>query len=281
LHEPKHTKHHSTSFNSISANPTESFLYSLDSSSSSVPSCSSSPRPPFPVHSRPTAVRHQSLDYSIISSTTNYHLTKYLYPSFNGKSKGKVWSSGSGTRHELVIQLKESALIGWIKVGNKSTSSMELFVSWDNEQKDGESFVSCYQDHKMPHNKTILYPAGYLPCRFVKIRCLTGTPVSLNEIQLIGVSIKQSNKELGPEMHNLLVEHPGALMRPVIPHLQGDQRKEFRYPIAQELDIQPTSGLGELKQIKKQEKNGKFHLCPSSGCRINIKPCEAHARKKK
>jgi hypothetical protein len=38
---------------------------------------------------------------------------------------------------------------------------------------------SVHTDLHCPHNKTVMYPTGFLPCAFIKIRCCRGTPCSI------------------------------------------------------------------------------------------------------
>lgn len=34
-------------------------------------------------------------------------------------------------------------------------------------------------DLHSPHNKTIMYPTGFLPCRYLKVKCVRGTPAAM------------------------------------------------------------------------------------------------------
>lgn len=88
-------------------------------------------------------------------------------------------------------------------------------------------YVRIHTDHQTPHNKTIMYPTGFLPCKFVKIKCVRGTPSSMFEVNLVGVLERIIWRSMGPEMGSLIVEHPESLLLPAKPHLAIQATRTF------------------------------------------------------
>jgi hypothetical protein len=212
------------------------------------------------------AERHKYIKYSIIQATSNLAQAKTLLT----KQTNKYWTVGSGIKHELLLKLDAPALIGWVKIHNKSTNSCEVFTAYDNANKQ---FLHRYKDDKLPHNKISMFPCGYLPGRFIKLRLNTGRPISLYSIEIVGVPIHNSTVNLGSELHNLLIEHPAALMRPVVPSLYLSD--SLRYP----LDQASLPFNKEIRaELKEETKNQSISasLCDNSKCRVENVSCITH-----
>jgi len=138
--------------------------------------------------------------------------------------KKSYWSTGSGQNHELVFKITAACLVGFVKVLNRSTSHLEILLSMHDV---ASQYVPVQSDLHCPHNKTVMYPTGFLPARFIKIKCRRGTPIALYNVSVVGVLERAVWREMGPDMGNLIVEHPEALLLPAKPAQPADAEPHF------------------------------------------------------
>jgi hypothetical protein len=142
------------------------------------------------------------------------------------------WQTSSGTKHELILELKYEILIGFVRISNRSTSSIQIYTSAQSAIQDRKrakqshlideldilqqqqqtsnhtpqlnpasinysqfTLLSSFRnsDCSVPHNKVVNYACGFIPCRSVLIRCLKGTPISLNSVSILGVPTHDCN----------------------------------------------------------------------------------------
>lgn len=102
-----------------------------------------------------------------------------------------------------------SCLVGFVKILNRSTSHLDILISVHDvanqyipsqtphaaqchavahfaavlfltrSSLSVSSALPVQSDSQCPHNKTVMYPTGFLPARFLKIKCRRGSPISL------------------------------------------------------------------------------------------------------
>ncbi|RVW23085.1 hypothetical protein CK203_099973 [Vitis vinifera] len=66
-----------------------------------------------------------------------------------------------------------------------------------------ETFVKVRPRCEAPR-RDMIYPVNYTPCRYVRISCLRGNPISIFFIQLIGISVTGLEPEFQPVVSHLL-----------------------------------------------------------------------------
>jgi len=50
--------------------------------------------------------------------------------------------------------------------------------------------MTVFEEHRLPHDRVTHLPVGHLPCQYVKLECLRGSPVSLGKVEAFGVPLK-------------------------------------------------------------------------------------------
>jgi len=138
--------------------------------------------------------------------------------------KKTCWSTGSGLNHEIVLTITSPCLLGYVKLLNRSVSHVEIYMAMHDVPSQ---YVKVHHDLHCPHNKSVMYPVGFLPCRYVKIKCVRGTPIALFNVSLIGVLERVVWREMGPVVGDLLVSHPEALFLPAKPRTQPHEKRTF------------------------------------------------------
>ncbi len=106
--------------------------------------------------------------------------------------RSSYWSVSSGVNHEIVIELALTSLVGYVQITNKCTSSIEIAVALSDNKRD--AYVTVRSDPRMPHNKPITYNAGFLPARYIRLRMLRGTPVSLYSVKILGLPASEADR---------------------------------------------------------------------------------------
>lgn len=125
------------------------------------------------------------------------------------RDKQKFWSSGGSLKQTLILKMNSVQMLGYLNLFNKSTSQLQVSVSMvDNNNK----YVCVLPVCKVPHNRTTSYQMGFVPCRYVKIECVTGNPVSLYSVQLTGTTPEFIRQKFGSEQVDLLCENTKRLL---------------------------------------------------------------------
>jgi hypothetical protein len=50
--------------------------------------------------------------------------------------------------------------------------------------------MTVFEEHRLPHDRVTHLAMGHLPCQYVKLECLRGSPVSLAKVEALGVPLK-------------------------------------------------------------------------------------------
>lgn len=96
----------------------------------------------------------------------------------------------------------------------------------------GEAWVLRASDHRMPLNKAKLYPIGYLPTNYVRLRFSSAKPAAINFIRLIGIPCEGAEVTLGRPDAKLLVDAPLRLLDAPQPVLRADTRgRQHAFPV--------------------------------------------------
>lgn len=116
------------------------------------------------------------------------------------------WDTGSSSRQSITLKLDRTALVGFVRLFNRGVSALELAVAQSDEPG---SYVTVYSASggRVPHNKIVVCRAGFLPCRFIRLTLLRGTPVSLYSIDPLGVPTDDVERAYGPHLRAMLVDH--------------------------------------------------------------------------
>jgi hypothetical protein len=101
-------------------------------------------------------------------------------------SKAAYWTTGSGTNHELVLQLRNPCLVTSVDIDNKGVSELKVDISLTNERN---SFVPVLQK-SLPLNKKTCLSISNLPAQFIRLLCISGTPISIFQITVRGYIIQ-------------------------------------------------------------------------------------------
>ena len=65
---------------------------------------------------------------------------------------------------------------------------------------------------RLPHNMDVSIALGHLPCRYVRILCLAGTPISFHSITVRGIPTKAIQRTLGGTLSTLISKTPERLL---------------------------------------------------------------------
>lgn len=200
--------------------------------------------------SKETDWRHHSklgvLHYNIVSVTAEAinHGVRHI----QSASTRSYWSVATGVNHEIVLEVKDAALLGYVQIHNHRCSAIELAVSFVDNRRD--SYVTVRSDDRMPHDKSITYNISFLPSRFLRLRVLRGLPVSIYSVKIFGIPLVNAGEVLGPELYELLVRKPRrSLMIPPQPKIRADTRHEqYQYPLAQVVRERPKGQTERWEQ---------------------------------
>lgn len=110
------------------------------------------------------------------------------------------WSTSTNTKEWILLELDEPCLLSHIRIYNKSVLEWEIAVGLRYKP---ETFVKVRPRCEAPR-RDMIYPVNYTPCRYVRISCLRGNPISIFFIQLIGISVTGLEPEFQPVVSHLL-----------------------------------------------------------------------------
>ena len=153
--------------------------------------------------------RAKTISYKIVGCSSQ----SAAYPAENIKTAdtNKPWISYDKNRvRELILELDTHVMVYAIKIDNRSTSCLEIGVALRNETNQ---FVIVQKACNIPHNKLLIWKAGYLPAKFVRVVCRRGA--SLNSVSIWGVPL---SADIGRDVWNILVSNTMKnLFDPVLP----------------------------------------------------------------
>ncbi len=146
------------------------------------------------------------LSYSVVSS---WGLSDVALPARsvtnNDPHRGSAWTSHHREGCGLVLQLEQPSVVSAVMVLNNTVSRVNLSVAEKNQRR---SWVDTCRGVRTRHNAWIELRPGSLPCRYIKIECLKGTPVSIQSIKVMGIPGQSMHVALGPGYQALLVRKP-------------------------------------------------------------------------
>lgn len=143
----------------------------------------------------------------------NLHLQyakKLVTQQNNSYNKSIVWNTYSNNNCELHIKLHHPSLLGMIQLHNKSTSSIEIYGSLNNNHTHKYQYITTQS--KLPHNKISYIHCGYIPVQYIKIKLLRGSPVSLHSISIIGIQLHNNIFDNDDAMQHICATNPAFLM---------------------------------------------------------------------
>lgn len=101
----------------------------------------------------------------------------------------------------VTFQLGSKSLLSYVELHNMQTSAVTIQVG----MKEGKhNFITIKENYKLARNRINEIPIGHIPCRFVRLICLSGKPVSINQIRFNGISTLNVNDRMGPSTEYLL-----------------------------------------------------------------------------
>ncbi|GMI50515.1 hypothetical protein ScalyP_jg2416 [Parmales sp. scaly parma] len=101
----------------------------------------------------------------------------------------------------ITLELNSKALLSYIEISNLQTSEIDIEVAMDPGK---HNFIPIKKGVPLARNRTCEVPVGHIPCRFVKIICRAGKPVSMHAIRLNGIDVLSIHDRMGPSTENLL-----------------------------------------------------------------------------
>lgn len=146
------------------------------------------------------------LPYSVVSS---WGLSDVALPARsvinNDPHKAAAWTSHHREGCGLVLRLEHASVVTAVMLLNNTVSRVNLSVAETNKRR---SFVQTCSGVRTRHNAWVELRPGSLPCRFIKIECLKGTPISIQSIKVMGIPGQSMHAALGPGYQALLVRKP-------------------------------------------------------------------------
>jgi len=122
----------------------------------------------------------QALPYTIKSCTTS--TPTGIPQNILTETKAAYWTTGSGKNHQLILELKETALVSTIEIQNKGVTKIAIFNSLTNAK---HSYIPVLRQ-SIPMNRKSSLNLSSLPTRFIKILCEEGNPCSIYHITVMG-----------------------------------------------------------------------------------------------
>eukprot|EP00466_Bigelowiella_natans_P018795 jgi/Bigna1/143374/aug1.78_g18082 len=125
------------------------------------------------------------------------------------------WRTASGSNHTLVCELTSPALLGHLDILNDSTSEVEVSIALVDKM---EEYAVVNSTKGMAHNRRVRLHVGYLPCLYIRIRCVMGTPCSFKRVRAMGIEFNSVRKDLGAKLHEVLItNNVTGLYNPMLP----------------------------------------------------------------
>lgn len=143
------------------------------------------------------------------------------------------WSTGTNAKEWILLELEESCLLSLIRIHNKLVLEWEISISLRSKP---ETFFKVRPRCEAPR-RDIAYSIGFLPCRYVRIVCLRGNPISIFYVQLMGISVPGLEPELQPVVDYFLPQIISRIKEPYDIQLQLLQDISIRLsPFLQQLE---------------------------------------------
>ena len=147
---------------------------------------------------------------------TKIHSTNNLYASATHCSPNSLiepklnpsdtkWISYSQFSHlncpSITFRLGEKSLLSYVEIHNAHTSAVTIQVGMNT---GSHNMITIKENYKLARNRMNEVPIGHIPCKFVRIICLGGKPVSLNQIRFNGINTLSVNERMGASTEYLL-----------------------------------------------------------------------------
>lgn len=124
----------------------------------------------------------------------------------------------------LRIRLDRKSLVSSLVIDNKHTSEIEVSVAMDDKDRE---FLVVQKRRFLPHDKESIISLGHLPCKYIKVRCFSGTPISFYSIVPMGIETGSIRGEFGVKVEELIYRCPQHLL--FGPSLQASQPPVYRF----------------------------------------------------
>ncbi|GAB5364711.1 hypothetical protein AAMO2058_000993300 [Amorphochlora amoebiformis] len=157
--------------------------------------------------------RFCSLDYKVNWVTSQ----RPCFPARSVRKPGRksCWKTSSGVNHVLILQLSATSLVGFLDIDNAATTAVEVSVALINKP---EHYAKVATKRRMPCNKHVRVTAGFLPCLYVRIRCLTGSPCSFYSVKVLGILNSEVKGHMGTCLSRVLIQNTVlGLLNPLLP----------------------------------------------------------------
>jgi hypothetical protein len=116
-----------------------------------------------------------------------------------------TWTSHHRDGCGLILKLEQPCVVTAILLYNKSVSRVSISLA-DKDLK--RSYVEVCSNKRLKHNCWEELRPGSLPCQYIRINCLRGTPVCIGSIKVMGIPLRGMHAALGPGYANLLIRKP-------------------------------------------------------------------------
>jgi len=118
---------------------------------------------------------------------------------------GSSWKvHHNGRPATLVLKLEKKSLLWLVKLHNLRTSEVTIWIALQNRKSQYIKVTEC---QKLAHDRVQDIGMGYLPCRFIKLRCNSPGPyLSMKCIQLMGLEMERLSASVGPRLNSLICD---------------------------------------------------------------------------
>lgn len=138
-------------------------------------------------------------------------------------SRKHCWATRKSSEW-LRIRLDNKCLVSSLVIDNKHTSEVEVSVALSDTDRE---FLVVQKRRFLPHDKESVISLGHLPCKYIKVQCFSGTPISFYSIVPMGIQAGFIRGEFGVKVEELIYRCPQHLL--FGPSLQASQPPVYRF----------------------------------------------------
>ena len=105
-------------------------------------------------------------------------------------TKTEGWVTAARSDAWLLIELTRKSVVNEIILLNHATSRLTVSIALRARES---AFVDIRTDILLAHKKESRIACGSLPCKYIKLRCHRGAPISIASIKFLGLPVGNAN----------------------------------------------------------------------------------------
>ena len=105
-------------------------------------------------------------------------------------TKTEGWVTAARSDAWLLIELTRKSVVNEIVLLNHATSRLTVSIALRARES---AIVDIRSDVLLAHKKESRIACGSLPCKYIKLRCHRGAPISIASIKLLGLPVGNAN----------------------------------------------------------------------------------------